>query len=557
MDPPSTLASPLAGLQTAKFLHTTLSAVKDAPEAVVRAAEYTLQVQAVLEHCHKSRAVERDPAIELYVRKCVDSCKLLDEKLLKLNEQPADNTGFKTWRYLRSILGEKDIQKFCAEAGRELGALQMRLHTSSSNVIWDTRDVVVDSRTGLETLTRTLRTTADAHSTSIRDIERSLLASIASKSASIETTLRTATDAHSASIHNVETNVLVHQAPMLTSIEAQVQSASASTADAVRQLLATTTSHHQTSIQALEEKSNMSQSKLDQIFDLLKRVKEEPASTNGARMKDESALSEMVESMRSLGELVGQGKKSIKTSRPHDYFDNDLDDDKTAKDKLTNDKLADDIIRHLRTIVDALEKEGRANSAQPLFSKGRQPLDEARRHGEALAMARRDLNLNFGLSRLYVNGSDPVPWSPLSLVQGHTGTLILIETPLGAFRIERQTRRGREARRAGPNDQQRLGLRTAEGREGFVDCITKLTFLPHNSSEFKILVASTLQRHMPGGAILSISRLEVNRVLPASSEVFRVVKEGRLEDFKTMLYTGSASIRDHDEYGASLLFSTP
>ena len=53
--------------------------------------------------------------------------------------------------------------------------------------------------------------------------------------------------------------------------------------------------------------------------------------------------------------------------------------------------------------------------------------------------------------------------------------------------------------------------------------------------------------------VSSIPMLDVNRVLPASAPVFSIVQEGRLHEFKALLRSNRASIRDHDEYGASLL----
>ena len=45
----------------------------------------------------------------------------------------------------------------------------------------------------------------------------------------------------------------------------------------------------------------------------------------------------------------------------------------------------------------------------------------------------------------------------------------------------------------------------------------------------------------------------INNVLEAGSEVFHVVFNGDVEELKRMFEEGEASIRDHDEHGASLL----
>ncbi|RGP66883.1 hypothetical protein FSPOR_6265 [Fusarium sporotrichioides] len=55
-------------------------------------------------------------------------------------------------------------------------------------------------------------------------------------------------------------------------------------------------------------------------------------------------------------------------------------------------------------------------------------------------------------------------------------------------------------------------------------------------------------------SVSSISRLQVNRILPSDSPVFRMVAQGELQGLLQMLQNGEASLRDHDEDGASLLF---
>ncbi|KAH7031571.1 ankyrin repeat-containing domain protein [Microdochium trichocladiopsis] len=63
-----------------------------------------------------------------------------------------------------------------------------------------------------------------------------------------------------------------------------------------------------------------------------------------------------------------------------------------------------------------------------------------------------------------------------------------------------------------------------------------------------MLVASVLDQNG-----ISISSLSVNTIRPAGSPVFQAVRRGDLQAFRLMLSLGEASVRDHDEYGASLL----
>lgn len=79
-------------------------------------------------------------------------------------------------------------------------------------------------------------------------------------------------------------------------------------------------------------------------------------------------------------------------------------------------------------------------------------------------------------------------------------------------------------------------------------------FVPKDSTKFPLISASAEIQSLLGFPISSISRLEINRVIPSDSKVFTLVSEGRLEELEEMLQQGKASLRDFDENGASLLF---
>ncbi|KAH6891485.1 hypothetical protein B0T10DRAFT_605747 [Thelonectria olida] len=94
---------------------------------------------------------------------------------------------------------------------------------------------------------------------------------------------------------------------------------------------------------------------------------------------------------------------------------------------------------------------------------------------------------------------------------------------------------------------------TDQRKRRWMDHMISLTFLPNNSENGRMLVASLSQRQMFSTGISSISTLMVNRILPEGSRVFQVVQNGDLTELKRMLQDSEASLRDHDEYGASLL----
>ena len=83
---------------------------------------------------------------------------------------------------------------------------------------------------------------------------------------------------------------------------------------------------------------------------------------------------------------------------------------------------------------------------------------------------------------------------------------------------------------------------------------TRISFIPsRQKTPQQMFRITTCQYFTDNGTFSSIPHLEVNRVLPAGSLVFLIVEEGRLDDFIALLKDGYASVRDHDEYGASLL----
>jgi len=86
------------------------------------------------------------------------------------------------------------------------------------------------------------------------------------------------------------------------------------------------------------------------------------------------------------------------------------------------------------------------------------------------------------------------------------------------------------------------------------DFIATVTFVPFNYDRLHMIRAYIDQQSVFGGTRLQIPRLEINRTLPAESIVFATVKEGQIEELKSLLRDGKASLRDHDQSGAPLLF---
>jgi hypothetical protein len=86
------------------------------------------------------------------------------------------------------------------------------------------------------------------------------------------------------------------------------------------------------------------------------------------------------------------------------------------------------------------------------------------------------------------------------------------------------------------------------------DWMMRVAYLPGRGQSRHMLLASLTRQELLTNSMTCISRLQINRVLPVGSLVFELVRTGDLQGLKKMLQDGRASLQDHDEHGASLLF---
>ena len=85
------------------------------------------------------------------------------------------------------------------------------------------------------------------------------------------------------------------------------------------------------------------------------------------------------------------------------------------------------------------------------------------------------------------------------------------------------------------------------------EIMASVSLIPTLQQSTKMITIAETQYRVGQGTFISVPRLCVNNIRPASSPVFEVVAEGRMDEFLAMLRSGQASLSDHDEYGASLL----
>lgn len=83
--------------------------------------------------------------------------------------------------------------------------------------------------------------------------------------------------------------------------------------------------------------------------------------------------------------------------------------------------------------------------------------------------------------------------------------------------------------------------------------MASVSLIPTLQQSTKMVTITETQYRVGQGTFISVPRLFVNNIRPASSPVFEVVARGRMDEFVAILRSGQASLRDHDEYGPSLL----
>ena len=123
-------------------------------------------------------------------------------------------------------------------------------------------------------------------------------------------------------------------------------------------------------------------------------------------------------------------------------------------------------------------------------------------------------------------------------------------TSAGALSVVSRTR-SRGTQQLSPLGQPAPGNQTPTEEEEVTTSVSLI--LGHSQARHAIKV-HIRQTYRDDGIFSGIPHLSVHNVLPMDSPVFEIVSQGRLREFQVLLQEGKVSLRDQDEYGASLLF---
>lgn len=125
------LAFVLLGLKSAKFIHETLSAVKDGPEIVQRVARDILQLHWILERVHQSRAAADDESLLFHAQQCVDDLGSLAEIVQRLQLATNERLTGRFWKRIKTVLNEKDLARISTQVTQKASLLDFRINLLS------------------------------------------------------------------------------------------------------------------------------------------------------------------------------------------------------------------------------------------------------------------------------------------------------------------------------------------------------------------------------------------------------------------------------------------
>ncbi|KAI0412920.1 ankyrin repeat-containing domain protein [Xylaria grammica] len=290
-----------------------------------------------------------------------------------------------------------------------------------------------------------------------------------------------------------------------------------------------------TSIQAaVSDVSHMSQTKADSMLELLLEIKNSIVNPNPSTCQRKTVADNALEQRNQSNNEEVEADTTDKPSLNADLVRSITRLCRLIKEKDqsfdTNEEdntQAEDIIEDLQTLVGSAQRYG--NTASSIIKKGAT-------NKRDLRSDLRRFSQSFGQFKLLINEEnrrEDGP-SPTAIQQKRTYTRVFLKG-LGTLSLM-------------------VTKKTGASSAGEESSTMVLSFLPEDLQQFTMIVASTTQRKMPSGPAPPISRLAVNRVLPAGSRVFNVVEKGLLQELQAMLQNNEATLRDHDEYGASLLF---
>ena len=122
----------------------------------------------------------------------------------------------------------------------------------------------------------------------------------------------------------------------------------------------------------------------------------------------------------------------------------------------------------------------------------------------------------------------------------------IIDTGSGTLTVATNKRQRRQTR------PQRENITDNDGGN-LRDFVANIVFKPKTCQTMFTVSVNQAQVFCGSFSVSSIPKLFFNNILPHDSLVFQLAAKGRVEDLKSLIAEGKASLRDHDPDGHSLL----
>lgn len=116
------------GLQSAKVIYETLSAIRDGPKSLQQVISDVEQIQSILKHLLQSPATANNAPLTNHVSSCVLDLELAASEIQKLQISPNQQGHEKLWRRVKTFLNEKDLDRISAQIARHANTLSLRLN---------------------------------------------------------------------------------------------------------------------------------------------------------------------------------------------------------------------------------------------------------------------------------------------------------------------------------------------------------------------------------------------------------------------------------------------
>ncbi|KAI0902062.1 ankyrin [Annulohypoxylon nitens] len=477
-------------LNTAKTTYETLSAVKDGPEIVKRVTANVNQLYRILLNLEKSRIAINDHSVLGHLKICCDQLDSASSFIKKLQITPGERRTGKLWKRLRTFLSEKDLEKLSDNLTLDVAILQLRLQNTSSNAIFSLQQSHLQFERTMGGLTNTIQAQTDVHETSLSTLKKEICDTVNEQSDTARTLLNT----------------------MYEVISAR-NTVPKSDGDEMITLLK--------EIKGLLIKPPIQQQA--RLAESATKISAPPLSTRSSSshhsMTDDSC--ELIQSIDRLCRLISDKGRVVNT------FDSDDDGESQS------------IVKDLQTILQIAYKRGE------LIEPHETSIGSRRGKIEYFKKVSRRFERAFDQKGILIN--------PEVVNRKHVPHKItrqrylyqMVRTDIGTITLT-FNHRTRSSDTTNPYQHREEKL--------YSDYSSTFKFFPNDPQRFHMIAASIFQRETELNVRSSISQLAVNRILPWGSRVFQVIKDGDLCELQRMLNDGEASLRDHDEHGASLLF---